>query len=203
MENQAFQLLMALSLGILVTIALLWLADDENVPPAIADSRLRAKTPKPENHALPIACARTILEAFLSERREVLGDSQAAAESPMRITRAAIPGWLSNTIPLKHPITGWTIDYDGGPWATATATDGVKIQLDATRTYRRADSMLCMVVLETRQTHVIHVPARTTVVKSHYHTRGWGRFRHYKPTEENSGNASAIYNYFQELDTAS
>ena len=203
MEIQSWTLPVT-ALLIATTILVLWLLDDTKSPPTVLgiDEKLWPKTPKPDHHQSPIQVARTILEAFVSQSRRTLGAADAAALSPIQVTHAYLPEWMSGTIPLKHPVNGWTIDYDGGGSATATSRDGVRIQLDATLRRRSpSKTMICAVVLGTGEIQLIDVPARTTTATNHYKTLGWGRLRRYMAAPADAVNAKTITKYFQYLDT--
>ena len=190
------------ALLVITTVFVLWLLDDRKVPPPLLDEDLLPKTPEPDEHHAPISIARTILEAYLTQSRETLGDAGTAALSPIHVSSAYLPNWLTNKIPLRHPVSGWTISYEGGAWATAVSKDGVHIQLDATARQRPGrKTTICAVLYGAQRMRLIDVPARTKTATSHYKTAGWGRFRHYVTATGNTAKAKTIITNFQYLDT--
>ena len=200
----ATELLLA-GCGILAAAAtLMWLFNDSGVPAAIADQRLHPRRPRKRRPDNRIGATRRLLEAFLADLRRHKSEAELVAMMPVMIAYAYLPRWMSDAIPLDKPIGGWLLRYEGGRSATAVATDGTQLRLDAhAPAHRRgANRMLALVRVAGGAGHIIHVRAKRQGVKSHFRAVGFGRFRIYKPTGEHHPDAKTIHSEFLSLEGA-
>ena len=86
----------------------------------------------------PTGAARVLLQAFVTDMRSRLSETELADRRPLHVARADLKGSISNTVPIGHQIEGWLIRYTGGPTATAVSQDSVRVRLDATRPHEGA-----------------------------------------------------------------
>ena len=198
------QIIMAATSIAMISHVLVWLLYDPQPLPPLLQDHLKPAKPKKKQPDSPVAVARTILEAFLADRREVYGDKELIRSSPIEIQSAVLPWWLAeHTNELDEPMGAWRIEYDGERTAIATTPDGVQLTLDA-RIQTPPKNRRTLFVVKLRMGGTVIIKVAVTERKSfcHYRTRGWGRFRRYERTAKPGPGTSTITGYFQQLDTS-
>lgn len=126
-----------------------------------------------------VGTARTLLQAFVQDMRTRMDETELAAACPVHVTGASLLAWTDRVIPLEHEVDPWTIEYDGGPTATARTRDGVRMCLDARQHARKGPGKgLTLAIIRTAEgtQHLVHVPAREGVATVQFMKRGVGRF---------------------------
>ena len=109
-----------------------------------------------------------------------------------------------NTIPLDEPIGAWSIAYDGGRTATATAPDGTRLLLDARQQTPggRTPTVLTLIVTDNNTHELIRVRAKTLTTRTRYRTTSWGGFQKHKEVRNIEAGTKSLYNDFTRIDGA-
>ena len=197
-------LIQATFAAMIIAVGLLWLFNDENVPPALADESLHPKAPKKTRPDNRLGATRVLLEAYLAELRGLYGEAELVKRMPVMVAYAYLPSWMSTTITLDKPVGGWLLRYTGGESATAVAPDGTQMRLDARTQAVKASNktVLAIVRIAGGEGQLIHVRGKGHPSRSHYRAVGIGRFRRYVRTTPRDPDRRTIYSEYLSLEGA-